>query len=242
VLRSAPGCSESHRSAGAIVPSAGRPWRDRHDPGSDFPRPTRCREAELGAIHANHRSHARAHHPPSRSAFCYHTAYLWRWFLSGTTLSSDDDPGDRIALTSDAEAAKYLSEHLGQQLTAYVCGVKDLKTVGRWASGDVAPRAGALMRLRVAFFAAVVLVDAYGSETARSWFMGTNGVLGDSPAWVLRHGQNLDDLRLVVPVAKEFASAAVARRADARSRSRFQRSDDGGPGLPNGTRRAGRGS
>jgi hypothetical protein len=161
--------------------------------------------------------------------------------LPGIALGCEDDPGGRIALASDAEAAKYLSEHLGQKLTAYACGVKDLKTVGRWASGDVAPRASALMRLRVAFFAAVVLVDAYGSETARSWFIGTNDALGDSPAWVLRYGQNLDDLRLVVPVAKEFASAALERRAEVRARSRFQGNDDGGSGVPNGSR-AGRGS
>jgi hypothetical protein len=170
---------------------------------------------------------------------CYHSDYLWRWLLSGTTLGSSDDPGPRIALTSDADAAKYLSDHLGQKLTAYACGVKDLKTVSRWANRDVAPRAGALMRLRVAFFAAVVLIDAYGSETARSWFMGTNGVLGDAPAWVLRHGQNLDDLRFVVPAAKEFAAAALEHQKSVRSR--FQRSDEGGPTVPNGTR-AGRGS
>jgi hypothetical protein len=97
-----------------------------------------------------------------------------------------------------------------------MCGLKDAKTVGRWASGQVSPREGASLRLRLAFSAALVLVTAYGAETARSWFVGTNATLGDSPAWLLRHGRDLDDLRLVVPVAQEFASAGIDRRRESR--------------------------
>lgn len=44
------------------------------------------------------------------------------------------------------------------------------------------------------------------------------------------------DLRLVVPVAKEFASAGTKRRADLAERSRFRKRLDGdGPDLPSST-------
>jgi len=136
-------------------------------------------------------------------------------------ISDDVDFDKQAALTSNADAARFLQEHLGQRLTAYICGLKDAKTVGRWASGQVSPREGASLRLRLAFSAALGLVAAYGSETARSWFVGTNATLGDSPAWLLRHGRDLDDLRMLVPVAREFASAGIEqRRQSPRSRLR----------------------
>jgi hypothetical protein len=109
--------------------------------------------------------------------------------------------------------------------------------VGRWATGNVKPRDDAGLRIRVAFFAALVLVEAYGAETAKAWFIGTNAELGDNaPAWVLRHATDLDELQLVVPVAKEFASAGTERRADLAERTRFRKHLDGdGPGLPHST-------
>lgn len=122
----------------------------------------------------------------------------------------------RALLASSADAARFLQDSLGQRLTGYLCGLKDVKQVGRWASGTAEPRDLAKLRLRTAFHAALLLVEAYGRETAASWFVGTNSVLDDeAPAWVLRHGEDIEALRLVVPAAKSAASAGLARRGEA---------------------------
>lgn len=104
--------------------------------------------------------------------------------------------------------ARFLQETLGQQLTAYLSGLRDPKMVGRWAAGRVEPRELAKMRLRTAFQAARMIVEAYGEETARAWFVGSNTRLDDeAPAWVLRHADDPGDLRFVVPTARAFAGA-----------------------------------
>lgn len=111
--------------------------------------------------------------------------------------------------TAIAEVAGLLQSQLGQQLTAYLSGVKDAKEVGAWARGRVAPRPLAQMRLRCAYQASRMLVEAYGTETARSWFFGTNTRLDDqAPAAVLRHAADPADLRLVLPAARAFVLGA----------------------------------
>ncbi len=106
-----------------------------------------------------------------------------------------------------ADVARYLQNHLGQKLTAYLAGVKDPKMVGRWARGTE-PRDAPAMRLRAAFQATRMLVAAYGHRSAKAWFVGSNTRLDDeAPAWVLRYAQAPDDLRLVVPTARAFAGA-----------------------------------
>ena len=47
-----------------------------------------------------------------------------------------------------SEVAGYLQEHLGQKLTAFLSGVSDPKTVGRWASGKLNPAFTREVRLR----------------------------------------------------------------------------------------------
>jgi hypothetical protein len=107
-----------------------------------------------------------------------------------------------------AAIARFLQETLGQQLTAYIAGLRDPKMVGRWASGKVEPRDLAKAKLRTAFQAARMIVEAYGVETARAWFVGSNTRLDDeAPAWVLRYADGIDGLRFVVPTARAFAGA-----------------------------------
>lgn len=108
------------------------------------------------------------------------------------------------------ELAAYLQEELGQKLTGYMAGVNDVKMVGRWASGRNRPRDAARMRLQVAFHVTRLLVGAYGVETAKAWLVGVNAALGDeSPAWIIRTATDPGGLRMVVPLAKEFAGVPI---------------------------------
>jgi hypothetical protein len=108
------------------------------------------------------------------------------------------------------EVAAYLQEHLGQKITAYLSGLKDPKMVGQWAKGRGAPRDLAKFRMACAYEAALMLVSAYGDETARSWFFGTNTRLDDdAPAYRLRHVKTPEDLRFIVPAARAFVGTAA---------------------------------
>src|SRR3954469_24247193 len=105
----------------------------------------------------------------------------------------------------DAVAA-YRQQQLGQKLTAYVAGVADPKMVGRWAAGKAQPRDEREMRLRDAFKATRMLVGAFGAQTAKAWWVGSNTRLDDrAPAAVLRHAAEPEELRFVVPAARAFA-------------------------------------
>jgi hypothetical protein len=116
---------------------------------------------------------------------------------------------EREAVTADfSEVAGWLQEELGQQLTAYLAGLRDPKVVGKWRKGSP-PRPAAEFRLRTAYSAARMLVDAYGSGTARAWFLGSNSRLDDeAPAWLLRHAEDPGDVRFLVPTARAFAGSA----------------------------------
>ena len=110
---------------------------------------------------------------------------------------------------SIAEIARFLADHLGQQATAYIAGVKGAAQVAKWIDGETPPK-GQITRLRLrdAYRATRLIVSAYDDATAEAWFFGSNSRLDDeAPAWVLRHARSLDDLRMVVPAAKAFARA-----------------------------------
>jgi hypothetical protein len=115
----------------------------------------------------------------------------------------------RATLDTIGEVAAYLQENLGQKITAYLSGIKDPKLVGSWAKGRGMPRDLAAFRLRCAYQAALILVDAFGSETAKSWFFGTNTRLDDeAPAYLLRHMKTPEDIRFLIPAARAFAGAS----------------------------------
>lgn len=110
-----------------------------------------------------------------------------------------------------SDIARYLQTALGQQIVAYICGLKDSKMVGRWASAKAQPRSPEVqIRLRQAYEAVRLIAEAYGPETARAWLFGSNTRLDDeAPAYVLRHAKNFDDMRLVVPTARAFVGGGV---------------------------------
>lgn len=105
--------------------------------------------------------------------------------------------------------ANYLQARLGQKPVAYVAGLKDVRQVGRWASGKHVPHDEVDMRLRHAYEVVRLIVETYDDRTAMAWLFGTNTRLDDqAPAYVLRHAETWDDLRYVVPVARAFAGNA----------------------------------
>jgi hypothetical protein len=116
---------------------------------------------------------------------------------------------EREAITSEpAYVAAYLQQMLGQKIVAYSTGLKDPKMVGAWARGKATPHPLALLRLRCAYQAARIVVSAYGEETAKAWFFGSNHLLDDeAPAYVLRHARDPGELRLIVPAARAFAGS-----------------------------------
>ena len=116
----------------------------------------------------------------------------------------------RARLEKIDRIAAFLQEAIGQKLTAYLAGLKDPKVVGMWAQGKAMPRDLAAFRLRCAYQAALMLVNAYGKETAKSWFFGTNTRLDDeAPAYLLRHTKVPEDLRFIVPAARAFVTSAA---------------------------------
>jgi hypothetical protein len=125
---------------------------------------------------------------------------------------------EREATTLDiSRIAGYLQNHLGQKITAYLAGNDNAKTVGLWISGKVEPRDLPKTRLRYAYQAARLLVEAYDDETAKAWFFGSNTLLDDeAPAYVLRHGTTPDDLRLVIPAARNLVGVGAPAFAEAR--------------------------
>lgn len=59
--------------------------------------------------------------------------------------TSEEEVAEAIArssvLAEPTDMAQYLQAHLGQQLTAYLAGLKDPKTVGQWGRGKARPPA-----------------------------------------------------------------------------------------------------
>jgi hypothetical protein len=107
-----------------------------------------------------------------------------------------DQAHRRSVRASLNEVAAYLQEILTQRLTAYVCNVKDAKTVSRWAQGSVVGiRPESEERLRTAYEIVALLVQFDSPQTVRAWFMGLNPQLDDiSPATALREGRLSDAL------------------------------------------------
>ena len=116
----------------------------------------------------------------------------------------------RDAVVLDAhEMASYLQEHLGQQLTAYLAGLQNQKSVGQWARGRVTPPAITRERLRAAYHATRLLAEAYSDTAAQGWFFGAHTALDDqAPAAVLRTADTPDEIALIAPLARAFVRGA----------------------------------
>ncbi len=105
---------------------------------------------------------------------------------------------------SAAEVAGYLQELLSRRLVAYIAGVKDAKTVTRWASGEVENvRHENEKRLRTAYEIAQLLVFFDSPRVVKAWFIGLNPQLGDvSPAEAIHDGE----LKEAMSAARAFVA------------------------------------
>jgi hypothetical protein len=105
--------------------------------------------------------------------------------LSPAALSSE------VRRTSIAVIAGHLQTVLSRRVTAYVVGLREAKGVTRWASGEVEQIQSPEMekRLRAAYEISRILENAGESaESIKSWFIGYDHSLRDSPADAIREG------------------------------------------------------
>lgn len=103
-------------------------------------------------------------------------------------------------------AVKELTGHLGRKLTAYIAGVKDVRTVDAWIEDQQVPHDPLPRRLKFALEIAKLIADHDNDSIAQSWFQGLNPILDDcSPARLLREG----DFDEVGPSIRQAALAFV---------------------------------
>ena len=119
------------------------------------------------------------------------------------TLSASQLAHRQATEASVREMAELLQATLSRQVTAYITGVKDGKTVSRWASGEVTHIRDFTIeqRLRTAYQIAKLLLTVDAAPTVRAWYIGMNPSLADiSPAQTIREGHFNDALE----AAQEF--------------------------------------
>ncbi len=111
----------------------------------------------------------------------------------------------RLAVVAPvSDVASFLQNLLGRRLVAYVAGVKDAKTVSRWASGEVGSvRQESEERIRTAYEVAQLLVQFDSPRIVKAWFIGLNPQLDDvSPAETIHEGK----LKEVKAAARAFVA------------------------------------
>jgi hypothetical protein len=117
----------------------------------------------------------------------------------GTRTLKDDDVDriveqlHRVALRTPLHiVADRLQRLLTPQVAADIAGVKDVKTVRRWAKGEVTdPKVPEKeRRLRTAFEIVLILSTFDSLDVVRPWFLGINPHLkGKAPAEAIRDGE-----------------------------------------------------
>lgn len=97
----------------------------------------------------------------------------------------------RTLRTPIGDMASTLQDVLSRRVTAYIAGVNDTKTVGRWASGEVTEIRALEVerRLRAAYAIAQLLLEVDSARTVKAWFVSMNPYLEDAtPAEAIRDG------------------------------------------------------
>lgn len=127
--------------------------------------------------------------------------------VAATTLPRPGLEAHREAITLPfPELVSRLVGSIGRKLSAYVGGVKDVRTVDGWIQGK-APYGDAEERLRLAFQVVRTLVDHDPPRIVQAWLTGVNPELGDRiPLRLLREG----DLNIVGSEVMAAARAFIA--------------------------------
>lgn len=98
----------------------------------------------------------------------------------------------RKAIKADLQTmASTLVEVLGRALVAGIVGIRNPKTISRWANGDVTSVRDRYSEERLIATYQVVshLKEDFGNDTIRAFMLGMNPVLNDeAPAIALRDG------------------------------------------------------
>lgn len=98
----------------------------------------------------------------------------------------------RKAVEADLQTmASTLVEVLGRPITAGIVGIRNPKTISRWASGEVTSVRDRYTeeRLYATYQVISLLQEDFGSDTIRTFMLGMNPILHDeAPAIALRDG------------------------------------------------------
>ncbi len=106
-----------------------------------------------------------------------------------------------------SEIASTLQNLLSRRITAYAVGVRDAKTISRWANEEVegVRNEEVERKLRTAYQVALMLLAVDAPTTVKAWFMGMNPELNDiSPIEAIRAGED----REVINAARTFVAGA----------------------------------
>ena len=110
----------------------------------------------------------------------------------------------RKAMNADLETmASTLVNVMGRAIVAGIVGIRNPKTISRWANGEVTSVRDRYSeeRLIAAYQVTILLQEHYGNDTIRSFMLGMNPVLNDeSPAIALRDG----DFKGAINAARNF--------------------------------------
>ena len=108
------------------------------------------------------------------------------------------------AMNADLKTmASTLVDVMGRAIVAGIVGIRNPKTISRWASGEVTSVRDRYTeeRLIAAYQVTSLLQEHYGKDTIRSFMLGMNPVLNDeSPAIALREG----DFKGAINAARNF--------------------------------------
>lgn len=127
--------------------------------------------------------------------------------VAATTLPRPGLEAHREAISLPfPELVSRLTGYIGRKLSAYVAGVKDVRSVDGWMKGK-APYGDAEARLRLAFQVVRTLIDHDSPRIVQPWLTGVNPELGDRiPLRLMRDG----DLNVVGPEVMAAARAFIA--------------------------------
>src|SRR5438067_1679472 len=105
-------------------------------------------------------------------------------------------------LSPISEMAAELQRVLSRSVAAYVVGVKEGKTIYRWANSETSDiRYDSEQRLRTAYEIVQLLSSSYSPSVARAWLIGCNPRLGDkTPVEAIHEGE----LREALGAAQAF--------------------------------------